>query len=157
KHLRDPAGAAEHFAEAVRLHPTNLQALRQLAQIQWEGERWENVAQTLSRLASLEREPGRGRGVYFKLGILYADHISDAGKAASFYARALSLVPNDREILLRLSNLFFREKDYPNALKATRRLIDIEPSAAAQVDLLIRLSEIYIDGFRETRHAAEAL
>src|SRR5262249_21776986 len=81
----------------------------------------------------------------------------DASKAAGSFARALALGPNDREILLRLSNLFMREQDYANALKATRRLVDLETAPGAKLDLLVRLAEIYSRGLGETRQASEAL
>jgi tetratricopeptide (TPR) repeat protein len=157
KRLGDSQRARLHLGEATRLHPTNVPALRILADLELMAESWQEASETLIKLARLERDPARLRDVFFKLGVIYADHLPDLQKAAGAFGRALSLAPTDREIVLRLSDLFVREKDWQNALTATVRLVELEKQPGPRIEWLLRQADILRDGFGDTRHAAEAL
>src|SRR5262249_24275761 len=73
--LQDPARARAHLCDAVRLHATTLPALRALVELDLAAERWSDAVETLVKMAQLERDGARLRDVFFKLGVVHADHL----------------------------------------------------------------------------------
>ncbi len=81
--------ATERLEQAVRLDPTNERAGRLLEHVYRVGNRWEELARVLERLADRSEKPGSRVAAGVRLARLYAQHLSDNERAARAYDRVL--------------------------------------------------------------------
>ena len=81
--------AIERLEQAVRLDATNERAGRLLEHIYRGGNRWEELARVLERLADRSEKPASRVSAGVRLARLYAQHLSDNERAARAYDRVL--------------------------------------------------------------------
>src|SRR5450432_4105887 len=81
--------AVERLEQAVRLDATNERAGRLLEHIYRSGNRWEELARVLERLADRSEKPASRVAAGVRLARLYAQHLSDNERAARAYDRVL--------------------------------------------------------------------
>jgi tetratricopeptide (TPR) repeat protein len=85
--------AIERLEQAVRLDPTNERAGRLLEHVYRSGNRWEELARVLERLADRSEKPATRVAAGVRLARLYAQHLSDKERAARAYDRVLRVDP----------------------------------------------------------------
>ena len=81
--------AIERLEQAVRLDATNERAGRLLEHVYRGGNRWEELARVLERLADRSEKPASRIAAGVRLARLYAQHLSDNERAARAYDRVL--------------------------------------------------------------------
>src|SRR5882724_6007157 len=81
--------AIERLEQAVRLDATNERAGRLLEHIYRGGNRWEELARVLERLADRSEKPASRVSAGVRLARLYGQHLSDNERAARAYDRVL--------------------------------------------------------------------
>ncbi|HEX7451534.1 MAG TPA: hypothetical protein VF294_04585, partial [Polyangiaceae bacterium] len=89
--------AIERLEQAVRLDATNERAGRLLEHIYRSGNRWEELARVLERLADRSEKPASRVAAGVRLARLYAQHLSDNERAARAYDRVLRVDPSHAE------------------------------------------------------------
>lgn len=89
--------AVERLEQAVRLDPTNERAGRLLEHVYRSGNRWEELARVLERLADRSEKPASRVAAGVRLARLYAQHMSDKERAARAYDRVLRVDPAHAE------------------------------------------------------------
>ncbi|MEO6602856.1 MAG: hypothetical protein ABIQ16_23430, partial [Polyangiaceae bacterium] len=81
--------AIERLEQAVRLDASNERAGRLLEHIYRRGNRWEELARVLERLADRSEKPGSRVAAGVRLARLYTQHLSDNERSARAYDRVL--------------------------------------------------------------------
>ena len=97
------------------------------------------------------------KDIFFKLGIIYSEHLPDPKRAVASFTRVLQVTPDDIVALEHLSNLHVKEWEWKGALQATMRLAELETDPHKRVAHLHRVAKIYEEGFKDARHALAAL
>jgi hypothetical protein len=135
-------------------HPEALQAL---ADLQFEDKQWPEAAETLIRRARAEKSRVALKDIFFKLGLIYSEHLPDPKRAVAAFTRVLQVTPDDVVALEHLSNLHLKEWEWKGALQATMRLAELERDRHKRIHHLHRIAKIYEEGFKDARHALDAL
>jgi tetratricopeptide (TPR) repeat protein len=135
-------------------HP---EALALLADLHFADEQWAEAAEVLIKRARVEKTRSGLKDIFFKLGVIYADHLPDPKRAVASFTRVVKADPNDKVALEHLSSLYLKEWDWVGALEATTRLADLESDKVKKVSHLHRIAKIQEEGFKDARHAHEAL
>src|SRR5262249_6665886 len=137
--------------------PTHPEALTALADLQFEDQQWAEAAETLIRRARSERSRTALKDIFFKLGLIYSEHLPDPKRAVASFTRVLQVTRDDLVALEHLSNIHVKEWEWKGALQATLRLATLEKDPHKRVAHLHRVAKIYEEGFKDARHALAAL
>ncbi|MET0790738.1 MAG: hypothetical protein ABW061_04395, partial [Polyangiaceae bacterium] len=98
--------AIERLEQAVRLDPANERAGRLLEHIYRGGNRWEELARVLERLADRSEKPASRVAAGVRLARLYAQHLSDNERSARAYDRVLRVDASHAEAKAFLSEFY---------------------------------------------------
>jgi tetratricopeptide (TPR) repeat protein len=156
-HLNDRGGARAELKAVLRDDANHAEALAMLGQLLYEDGAWAEAAETLIKRARIEKTRNELKDIFFKLGLIYAQHTPDAKRAIACFTRVAKADPTDMVALEHLSNLYLKEWDWKGALEATRRLADLEKDKVKKIAHLHRVAKIHEEGFKDARHALEAL
>jgi len=135
----------------------HLGALRMVGDLAYQDQRWTEAADAFIKRARLERDPKELKELFLRLGFIYADKEPDAKRAIACFSRVVKAEPTHIVAVQYLSNLFLKEWDYKGALDATRRLVELETDPHKRIEHLHRIAKIHEEGFKDARHAHEAL
>ncbi|ACY16400.1 tetratricopeptide repeat protein [Haliangium ochraceum] len=141
--LGQRARAREHLRAALEIVPGSSDCLRRLADLCCEDGDWQDAAELLLRWVRLEPVVELRCEVFFRLGTLYADHLSDSRTAVKAFKQVLNLSPEHRGALAALVRFGAELGDYKLAIAACERLVRISEDAEAKVPHLKRLAELY--------------
>ncbi|HEX6836124.1 MAG TPA: tetratricopeptide repeat protein, partial [Polyangia bacterium] len=155
--LKDRERAQGELKAVLAQDPTHGDALAALADLQFEDGQWADAAETLIRRARAEKSRTALKDIFFKLGLIYSEHLPDPKRAVASFTRVLQVTPDDIVALEHLSNLHVKEWEWKGALQATLRLAGLERDPHKRVAHLHRVAKIYEDGFKDARHALAAL
>lgn len=128
RHLLAGGRHAEAAAEAGRalgLDPQHPEAQMTAADVEYAGGQFEAARRRCAALVS--RMPGLPRA-WVGLGRA-AERLGDQRAAAESFVRALSLDDRDSEALRGLSRIALAQKDLQGLLRASRRLLQLQPQA----------------------------
>jgi tetratricopeptide (TPR) repeat protein len=132
-------------------------ALQMLGDLHYEDQQWAEAADALIRRARVEKTRPGLKDIFYKLGLIYSQHTPDPKRAIASFQRVLKADPDDVSALEHLSNIFLKEWDWRGALETTQRLADLETDKPKKVAHLHRVAKVYEEGFKDARHALEAL
>jgi golgin subfamily B member 1 len=113
--------AIERLEQAVRLDPTNERAGRLLEHIYRSGNRWEELARVLERLADRSEKPASRVAAGVRLARLYAQHLSDDERAARAYDRVLRVDPAHAEAKSFLSAFYGNDERWSDLVALYER------------------------------------
>lgn len=152
---RDAAKA--HYREILAAEPNDLRAHAAIADIAWEQGNWQEAADALIARARLERDAVTLSTLCYRLGLLYADRLSDPAMALRAFQRALTYQPDDINTLVRLVDLASVAGEWKLALGACERLVTIERDPDLKVAHLHRVAKVFRLGFGDAKRAERAL
>ncbi|HTJ44966.1 MAG TPA: hypothetical protein VL463_22820, partial [Kofleriaceae bacterium] len=154
--LGDRDTAKKHYRAILDQDAADLRAIAALSDICWEQGAWAECAETLMNRARLEREPAVLRGIFRRLGTIYAGHLPDPQHAIKAFQRVLSYDPDDREALERLADLGIATGEWKMALGACERLVRTENDPNKKAAHLHRVGRIFQAGFGDRKKAERA-
>lgn len=149
--------AKVHYREILAVAPNDLRAHAAIADIAWEQGNWQEAADALIARARLERDPVTLSTLCYRLGLLYADRLSDPAMALRAFQRALTYQPDDINTLVRLVDLASVAGEWKLALGACERLVTIERDPDHKVAHLHRVAKVFRLGFGDSKRAERAL
>ncbi len=155
--LSDRETANRHYREILAADTNDLRAHAAVADIAWELGNWQDAAEALSARAKLERDPGVLTTLCYRLGLIYADRLSDPAMALKAFQRALSYQPDDENTLVRLADLATQIGEWKLALGACERLVKSEQDPDRRAMHLHRVAKIFKLGFGDNKRAERAL
>ncbi len=153
--LGDWAAAREELEAVLVRQPEHARALERLSELLWTRQDWGEAGEIYLRRAVVERDPGRLRGIFLRLGEIYSSRVLDPKRAAAAYERVLGVDADNLEALRALSDLTVAEGDIKRALTVTERLVECEPDRARRHRARIRLGELLMQTGDLRRSAVE--
>jgi tetratricopeptide (TPR) repeat protein len=155
--LRDPARAAEVYAEAESLGDESETTLGALARLHEQAGRWAAAAETLERLSRAAREPAARVGALVRAAAIAQERFDDRATAEARYARALEL---DAENVPAMSALAALYRGGGELLRAAKLMREAEARTQNRIEkarLLYDLGVIYQDELEDSTSATEFL
>ena len=113
--------AIERLEQAVRLDPTNERAGRLLEHVYRAGNRWEELARVLERLADRSEKPASRVAAGVRLARLYSQHLSDEERAARAYDRVLRVDPTQIEAKAFLAEFYGNDERWADLVTLYER------------------------------------
>jgi tetratricopeptide (TPR) repeat protein len=156
-HLQDREQARAELRAVLSQDAAHAQALEALAGLNFEDGRWAEAAEVLIKRARVEKTRSALKDIFFRLGVIYGEHLPDAKRAVASFNRVLQAEPGNREALEHLSKIHMKEWDWQGALATTQRLAELEPDKEKKAQHLHRVAKIYEEGFKDARQALQAL
>jgi tetratricopeptide (TPR) repeat protein len=155
--LGDRESARNELKAVLTQDAAHPEALAALGDLYYEDGQWADAAEALIKRARFEKSRTAFKELFFKLGLIYSQHLPDPKRAVAAFQRVLKADPADMLALEHLANLQLKEWDWQGALETTRRLAELETDTHRRVMHLHRVAKIYEDGFKDARHALDAL
>ena len=124
--------AIERLEQAVRLDATNERAGRLLEHIYRSGNRWEELARVLERLADRSEKPASRVAAGVRLARLYAQHLSDDERAARAYDRVLRVDASHAEAKAFLSEFYGNDERWDALVALYERELKAKDASDAE-------------------------
>ena len=151
----NPANADACIEGVLALDATNLQAIKTLARLRREQERWEELVGTLGRHIQLISEPKEQAALYVEMGEVYRGQIQLFDRAADAYQAALQVDPDCAPAMHALGTLYEKSGNWPFALEMLQREAAVTSHASQAVELHYRMGTLNEDMLQD-RESAKA-
>ncbi len=152
----DLPAACDLYREILKLDPGNRPAIRELADAAWELGRWDDAADMLLLCARIAEDSRQRAEVYYKLGVLYADHLDDRRWALESFGKAAASDPDDPRSLVRMVELRIAAKEWEPALQAAESLMNRTGPGVEVARWGRYLARIHLEGFNDRTKAERA-
>ena len=156
KKIKKPAIAIELWSAVLAGDPTNLEALEHLEQMQEREKDWASLAQTLSTLTEVTDDDKKKSQYLVKLGLLYADKLSDNPAAIRTWETLHELDASNRRAQDALKKLYIAEGDmealeafyakqdkWSEFIRVLEREADATDDDARSTALTLKVAELY--------------
>lgn len=123
KKLADRDEAIAHLRSALKLEPSNQEALKTLVRLHRAGEEWAALAEMLEKLAAVIPETAEKISLWREVAQLHETRLSDPESAASAWRNIAEADPLDRQAATALDRLYEqlnRARDLAFALELRR-------------------------------------
>ena len=149
--------ACAFFAEAVRLHPGNRQALTAVSRTALRvGDLPRAIAASRALLELIPPDDVRAvRAARLQLAEL-CQRSGDSRSAIGFYEQVLADEPRSITALSSLLGLYSETGDHPAGARVLRQLISLTPAPQQRAELLYRLGELCRRGLGDSDLAADS-
>lgn len=154
--LQDILGARKTIVRALDLFPDDRQLLSTLAELCRASADWEALVKVNRRLVQLSTDAVLLKALHFELGRIWEERLGQAPRAIAEYRRVLELDESDIGALTRLSELLYRQQDWPAAVEVTERLAQRDEDRTRVKGYHLRLAELYADGLGQLQAAAKS-
>ncbi len=169
--LRKPEICIDLWKSVLRLEPENADALGNLAGLHEKAREWGPLAEVLEAQSTRISDEKELIAALNKLGMIYADKLSDDAGAVGAFKRLLLLDPNDRRAQEQLKKRFvslkawgeledfYATQDKWDELIRTfeRETENKDAPAAEKIDLYFRVARLWAEKKEKTDRAAKAL
>ena len=124
--IGDKKEALFHIEQAVKLDPSNTDAVRQLATLYYDNGDKEKSVETFEVAIKQEDDKIIKANLYFNLGVLYMQ-LDQFEQAEDNFFFAYDLNPEDTEALSGIAQTFENAEKWRRASKFYRELIQLDP------------------------------
>jgi len=125
--LKDKESAISYFIKAVKIDPTNSNAIRYLAQAYYDLGQKEKSIETYQSAIKNETDPKVKADLHFNLGVLFMQ-VERFTDAEDNFMMAYDMNPDDVEALVGMAQTFETAEKWTRAEKFYRELIFLEPN-----------------------------
>jgi tetratricopeptide (TPR) repeat protein len=150
--LGDIESALRAYTEAIRIHPKERRALRELRRIYAQRRSWETVLQIAEQEASIVDSNAERARLLREMGDVWRRELGDAAQAEELYARARAEIgdpasgeqPDARDAeppLVQSAWLAAARGDTAAALAALERALAVDPDDPEALDLTLTVLE----------------
>jgi len=122
--LFDAAAAEGHLLRALELQPTHADALSAAKELYVKAERWDRLAAILTVEEAATPEPEAKAKLLVEIARLQTEKLANPAGAVPALERAVQLLPKDRDVLLRLIDVYTDAGRHDAATPLLRRLLD---------------------------------
>ena len=151
-------GAAEEafrvYCAALKEAPESRETLGQLEVLAGEQDRFGELVQLISDLASQSRDAALARYLWTRAAQLADGQLGDVDRAVDAYQRVLELDYGDpREILEALESLYVRTERWRDLAGVLRKAAELSSDDAQRIERLSQIAELYSERIGEAREA----
>lgn len=154
--LKQTSGAITVLEELLSLEPNNEEALKVLAELYGEKNRWREASENLEKLVRLSKDEGNKNNWRLKLVEVFKDHLYEDEKAIGVADQVLSVEPDNRTAQQYAVELDLRLGRWKHAAETLNKLADTaQPGQRAMH--LIELAKVCERGLNDPNKAQEHL
>ncbi len=136
----DLDGVVEALDECLELDPHHFAALKELVDTHRAAGDWQGAAESLIRIARLNRSTDEQIWVFSQLAETYDVHLQDLPRAEASLRRVVKLAPTHIETLDRLASVLMRQDKGQEAARLLEELVRRTDNDVQRRDYRIRLA-----------------
>ena len=144
-HLRigDAELAKQLYGAVLEERPDDGQSLAALQGIAFEEEDWQGLLSIYEARKEMEHDADGRISVMFDIALLCKDHLEDLERASATVEEIIDLDPANVEALRLLDVLYTQQERWDDLLRALDQTCSLTTEGEVQVELLLRLAELY--------------
>ncbi len=135
--------AIASLQRAIRCTPNDATALERLADLYERDAQYVDAVQQLQRIVKLAPATNVLRDTHMRLAAIWEDRLADRARALVSLQAVLSIDPEHRNALERVSSLHEREGRFGDALAAAERLLAVSKSPEGRSSVLCRIARLH--------------
>ena len=155
--LDDGAQAMAHYEQVVALDPDNVRAVQALRAQAEASEDWGRLSKILQREAELTGDRYERFKRYLALGDLYRDKLDSDAEAVKAWFQALDARPDDKQVLVRLLDVYSETERWEAAAKVLNKLSKLVEDPAKQAQYVYAVGIIQRDHLNDRLNAVRTL
>jgi tetratricopeptide (TPR) repeat protein len=151
----------ESWQKVLEIDPSDVDALRAIADNYKSAGAWEELSQALRRLIQVAQLGGGGieaaelKDLYSQLGELEGETLMRTQEAIDAWRAVLELDPADFRALAALEKLFMQEARWEECVEVLERRVAALATPSEQVDVLMQVASLWTDKIGDGGSAAE--
>ena len=144
-HLRigDAELAKQLYHAVLEERPDDGESLAALQGLAFEEEDWQGLLAIYEARKEMEHDADGRISVMFDIALLCKDHLEDLDRASSTVEEIIDLDPANVEALRLLDVLYTSQERWDDLLRALDQTCSLTTEAEVQVELLLRMAELY--------------
>lgn len=154
--LSDPEGALRAYQCLSAMQPDDEETLRGMARMLERCERWDALAECLSRLLELARDPTQRSSVLWRLVELQRRDRKDHAAAAEVLQQLVELDPHDRAARLALTDELTQLERWDELARLLEKRANEPANKTEQLGVLRQLAELFEGPLQDLQAAFEA-
>jgi len=157
RELGDPRASIKTFRRVLQADPEAEAALDDLESLEALVGDWQGLAWVYEQKLEHSHDPDARAQLLDRLGGLWEEQLSNPERAVSYYQQAASEKPDDRAAYVALDRLFASVNDSVRLADVLERRMQIEQEPEVQVEVGMRLAELYEAQLGRPEAACDAL
>ncbi len=157
--LRNPQKAISSYNEALAIKPDSRPVLHKVLPLYQSTKQWQNVVETIQRVADMEEDSIKLGRLYYSIGVIYRDEIKNADEAVECFNHSLDASLENLKAFEAIDRILTQRKDWKSLERAYRKMLH-RITGTGRPDLEISLwhflGEIYRTRMGQFEPAAEA-
>jgi len=149
--------AKEHLEDLLRIEPSRREAIRMLADLRKQDGEWSQAVEVLSMAARHFQSSKEGADLFFELGEIFIDYLSDPSRAEGCFMRALKLDENHKDAMMRVGWIFEEDGRWSKAVEAFRHCLQLAASAEEKAHWEVEIARVLEQKGGDARSAEETL
>ena len=149
--------AVDCFSRVLEREPLNVQAYSSLETLLVTNSRWEGLARLYVQRSAVLAEVPQKVELLVKAAHILGERLRRFGEAAEAYDRVLSIVPAHTGALLQLGNLRFALQEWPGAVEAYDKLVQVAGDPVMLVPVHFNLGVIFSEHRPDPQRALQHL
>ncbi len=141
-HLRDPAKAANHHAQALSRVPGHAISFKALTRLYAQLDRYRDLIEVLERAVDQTPLPSLKVAHLFKISSTWEDSLGDAVQALHALTRILELDRNNLVAIHAMQRVAERAERYAQVIEAIEREIELVDNATVRVGLFLQAGNV---------------
>lgn len=145
QHLGHPEYAIRYYDEILKLDPSNIAAMQQMADLYRSTQQWNTMGQILSQIVQVSTKLNERADALVQLGELSEVQLNQPDQALSYYRQAHELDPQNIRAIASLEKMYRHRQDVEALIHILERKVeaqsDVQQKAKAKVQLALVLEE----------------
>jgi tetratricopeptide (TPR) repeat protein len=143
EHLAHIDWAIHSVQQALRIDPSHIGALSELAGLQRRRASWGELIETRTKHAALEPSPAKKTELHLELAELHENQLQDVQSAIVHYQHALSSDPESRDALSALERLYRRGELWESLIDVLARRSQLESEDRDVIRLRLEIGQLW--------------
>ncbi len=144
QHLGHPEYAIPYYEQILALDPSNVAAMRQMAELYRTTQQWQTLAQVLGRLVEMTDDRDVKAETYVQMGDLSVQHLGIPQQAPQYYQKAIDVAPKNIAALEALERIYGEQGNWDKQLEILSRKVQaLEENPDAGIDAQMQVAETY--------------
>lgn len=124
--LEELGQAIKKYELILSYVPSHHEAFLRLKGIYQKQHLWDSMIQLMKQYVQNLPDRNLSFELYLELGDIYRDQVKSHSKAVATWFQALEIMPENRQILVRLLEVYQQTEKWPAAVKVLKKLIKLE-------------------------------
>lgn len=154
---QDPAAAVRVLERALELFPEHQGAAGRLRELSLASGRLDELVATLTHAAQSATSPERSASLWIRVADLMSDKKGDLAAAITALNRVLQKLPNHKQTLMKLADLYARDKQWAQAVEHFKKVLALRPERETALSANLRVAQILDEHLSERERALAAL